>query len=154
MRPEEPQDPERAREDEPAADPVEGAARTVDGDFNGAPELAGVEASLEREAVDVVEAIEGEAAREREDRPRAAVLAEQLRERRQILRERMPEARAAGLGDVFEAAAEASAPDAGDAPLLADEQDLRERLAQVDEALQQLESSAVPTGRVAGSDAR
>jgi hypothetical protein len=113
---------------------------TVDGDFNGAPELAGIEASQDWEGVDVVHVMErGDAGSDREDRSLAAVLEERVAAQRGVLLARVAEAHAVGLGDLFGATLAATAPDTGEAPLVADTDVLRERLARIDAALERLE---------------
>jgi hypothetical protein len=126
------------------------AVETVDGDYNGAPELAGLDESRDWEAADVLDAMEGaEAGQQRDEPPLAVRLEEQVEERRLVLLERMAEAEAVGLGTIFAVAAAESAPDEGGAPLVADESVLRDRLTQIDRALELLESSPAPAERAA-----
>jgi|GEM_PF-77878 len=119
---------------------------TVDGDYNGAPELAGLDETRMWEAVDVLDAMQTRGAgREGETPSSAAVLEDLVAERRTVLAERIADAHAAGLGELFEAVLEDTGPEDGEGPLVADEDVLRERLARIDDALERLEVSVLPT---------
>lgn len=124
---------------------------TVDGDFNGAPELAGLDETRAWEG-DALEAMEGgDAAEFREGGGRTAeeVLADVVADRRQVLVERLDEARELDLGELFEAALEASDPEGGESPVIPDDDVLREQLAQIDAAIEELERrSAEDAGEV------
>ena len=71
-------------------------------------------------------------------------LLEELAERREILAERLDEARALGLGERFETALTVSDP--GERPVVPDPDELREELARIDAALEQLERRAIEGG--------
>jgi len=118
---------------------------TVDGDYNGAPELAGLDETRAWEG-DAVEAMEA-TSEEVRDEMRPGVedqLLEELAERREILAERLDEARALGLGERFETALAVSDP--GERPVVPDPDELREELARIDAALEQLERRAIEGG--------
>jgi len=120
------------------------ADETVDGDFNGAPELAGLEDTRNWEGSDALDAMRGaEAEAARENASAEEVLADVVEQRRQVLIERLDEARAFGLEEVFENAIRASEPDAGSHPVVRDEDQVREQLAQIDAAIEQLERRSV-----------
>jgi hypothetical protein len=125
------------------------AGETVDGDFNGAPELAGLEDTRNWEGTDALDAMHGaEAEAARENASAEEVLADVVEERRQVLIDRLDEARALGLEEVFENAIRATEPDAGNHPVVRDEDVIREQLAQIDAAIEQLErrSAEEPSG--------
>lgn len=127
-----------------AGDP-ERPGETVDGDFNGSPELAGVEASQDWEGADVVEMMERTTSTTaRDDQPQQDLLEEEVAARREVLLARTPDARALGLGELFERAAVLSASDQ-DGALVTDDRVLRERIAVLDAALSELEIAGVAT---------
>ena len=151
---------ESAQPEESADDPAESSAaiaaeswgevievaadETVDGDFNGAPELAGLEDTRNWEGSDALDAMRGaEAEAARENASAEEVLADVVAQRRQVLIGRLDEARAFGLEDVFENAIRATEPDAGSHPVVRDEDGVREELAQIDAAIEQLERRSV-----------
>ncbi|HEX2486905.1 MAG TPA: hypothetical protein VHQ66_16480 [Myxococcota bacterium] len=113
---------------------------TVDGDLNGAPELAGIEESRDWEAADAVDAMEIGAGDLASAASKTEVLERLVAERREVLIARTPEACALGLGALFEAVASATW-GSPDAPIAADDDVLRERLAQLETALAQLEGA-------------
>jgi hypothetical protein len=116
----------------------------VDGDFNGAPELEALEQSKQWEGVDLLDAMEGrEVEAVRETTAAEEVLAEAVAARRQVLLERLDEARELGLGAVFVAALAATEPTAGSTPVVRDDEVLHEQLEQIDAALEQLEERSV-----------
>jgi hypothetical protein len=125
-----------------------GELETVDGDLNGAPDLAGIEESAGWEAADAVDALEASDLPARDWRHSPAERLEQrVAERREVLLARRAEADEAGLGPLFEAVAAATGSEAGGAPLVADADSLRDRLAQLDSALGELEAAlASPDG--------
>lgn len=113
---------------------------TVDGDFNGAPELEALERSDAWEGVDTLDAMEGrEVETARETSAAKEVLAEAVAARREVLLERLDEARELGLGAAFEAALAATDPAAPNTPLVRDDEILYEQLDLIDDALEQLE---------------
>jgi hypothetical protein len=115
---------------------------TVDGDYNGAPELAAVESSLSWEGRDAVDAAERSAAGEPGRASAAAAgadLADQVAQRREMVRERLDEARALDAGNAFEAALASTTPDATGAPDALDEDVLRDQLRILDAAIELLE---------------
>lgn len=115
----------------------------VDGDFNGAPELEGIERTEKWEGVDALEGMEGlDAEMQRESSAPEEVLADAVAARRSVLVDRLDEARELGLGPVFEAAIAATEPTAGNTPTVLDEEVLRDQLASIDAALEQLESKS------------
>jgi hypothetical protein len=117
-----------------------GKEDTVDGDFNGAPELEALDRSDAWEGVDTLDAMEGREVEEmRETNTAEEVLAEAVAARRQVLLERLDEARELGLGAVFEAALAATEPTAPNTPVVRDDEVLHEQLDRIDDALEQLE---------------
>jgi hypothetical protein len=113
---------------------------SVDGDFNGAPELEALERTDAWEGVDMLDAMEGREVEEiRESTAAEEVLADAVAERRQVLVERLDEARELGLGAVFEAALAATESSAGNTPVVRDDEVLHQQLEQIDAALEQLE---------------
>ena len=115
---------------------------TVDGDFNGAPALAGVLDSERWEGSDALDAMQGVEpdARLATDEPLAEEMLEDLvADRRALLLERLDEARELGLGDLFAEVAEATDPAAGADPAVADADVLRERIQRIDAAIDELE---------------
>lgn len=133
----------RAEQTESSAIEIEVEVRTsvetVDDDFNGAPELEALEESQDWSGADALEGMEG-----REEPPNEAasatdVLADAVAARRTVLIERIDEARALGLGAVFEATLAATDRDGGSRPVVTDKQLLREDLILIDGALGQLE---------------
>jgi hypothetical protein len=119
---------------------------SVDGDFNGAPELASLDESKSWSGVDALEGMEGRD-RERPERATTAadVLAEAVAVRRAVLIDRLDEARALGLGSVFQAILTATDRSGGSGPVVTDTQVLRENLELIDGALGELErKSAAP----------
>jgi hypothetical protein len=142
--PEDPDDPAEASEAiaaESWGETVElRAGDSVDGDFNGAPELEALERSDELAGVDTLAAMEGrEVEAIRETSAAEEVLAEAVADRRQVLVERLDEARELGLGEVFEAALAATDPTAATLPEAPDDDALQQQLEQIDSALEQLE---------------
>jgi len=113
----------------------------VDGDFNGNPELEGLEQTERWEGVDVLQGMEGrEGEMPLESGAPEEVLAEAVAARRSVLADRVDEARELGLGSVFEAALAATDPAAGNTPPVVDDDVLRDQLAAIDAALEQLEA--------------
>jgi hypothetical protein len=113
---------------------------TVDGDFNGSPELAALEKTRNWDGADVLEGMQGrEADALRENKSAEEVLAEAVAARRQVVLERLDEARELGLGELFEAALKGTEPEAGDSPVVRDDDVLRDQLALIDSAIEQLE---------------
>jgi hypothetical protein len=113
---------------------------TVDGDFNGSPELAALEKTRNWDGADVLEGMQGrEADALRESTSAEEVLAEAVAARRQVVLERLDEARELGLGELFEAALKGTEPEAGDSPVVRDDDVLRHQLALIDSAIEQLE---------------
>jgi hypothetical protein len=113
---------------------------TVDGDFNGAPELEAIERTENWEGVDTLDAMEGREVEEiRESTAAEEVLADAVADRRQVLAERLDEARELGLGALFEAALAATEPTNASTPLVRDDEVLHQQLAQIDAALEALE---------------
>jgi hypothetical protein len=111
---------------------------SVDGDFNGAPELEAL--TEDPEGVDLLDAMEGrEVEALRESTVAEEVLADAVADRRQVLLERLDEARELGLGEVFEAALAATERAAATTPMVPDDDVLQQQLAQIDAALEQLE---------------
>lgn len=115
---------------------------TVDGDFNGAPALAGVLESERWEGSDVLDAMQGvdSDALLAADEPLAEEMLEDLvADRRTLLLERIDEARELGLGDLFDEVAAVTDPTAGADPAVADADVLRERIQRIDAAIDELE---------------
>jgi hypothetical protein len=120
----------------------------VDPDWNGAPELEGVE-ETEEWSGDVLEAMQGREAqeqREQDEPPTTELLAGLVAERRQVLIERAPEARALGVEALFNTALQASDPTSGETPVLPDEDALREQLSLLDDAMEELERLSTERG--------
>jgi hypothetical protein len=92
-----------------------------------------------------------EAGRDREARSYAATLEERVCERRQVLIQRMPQAQAAELDDLFMAVLVESAPGAGELLLVADQEELRVQLARIDAALERLHAAVCPARHPATS---
>jgi len=113
---------------------------TVDGDFNGAPQLEGLSEVSEggADALDAMEGPDAEAMRRRDVPVPEQRLADWVADRLEVLAERTDEARELGLGDLVDAVLAGSAQGSG-----VDE--LRELLARIDAALEQVE---VRTARV------
>ena len=115
---------------------------TVDGDFNGAPDLASVEESRVWEGRDAVDAAErteaGDPGRASEPSD-TADLADRVAQRREMVRARLDEARALGAGDAFEAALAATTPSATGAPDPLDPDVLLDQLRLLEGAIEQLE---------------
>lgn len=108
---------------------------TVDGDFNGAPQLEGLSEVSEDAGADALDAMEGpdaEAMRRRDVPVPEQQLADLVADRLEVLAERTDEARELGLGDLVDAVLAASAQGSG-----VDE--LRELLSRIDAALEQVE---------------
>jgi hypothetical protein len=115
---------------------------TVDGDFNGAPALAGVLDSEQWEGSDALDAMQGVEpdARLASDEPLAEEMLEDLvADRRTLLLERLDEARELGLGDLFDEVAAATDPTAGADPAIVDADVLRDRVQRIDAAIDELE---------------
>jgi hypothetical protein len=115
---------------------------TVDGDFNGAPALAGVLDSERWEGSDALDAMQGVEpdARLATDEPLAEEMLEDLvADRRTLLLERLDEARELGLGELFDEVVGATDPSAGADPAVADADVLRERIQRIDAAIDELE---------------
>lgn len=142
----------RDRGEETTPEPIDAASwgeiaevdpgETVDGDFNGAPELAGLEDTQRWEGSDVLDAMQGTEpdARLAADEPLAEEMLEDLvADRRALLLERLDEARELGLGALFEAVASATEPRGGSGPVVADADVLRGRLEQIDAAIEEIE---------------
>jgi hypothetical protein len=121
------------------ADPRE----TVDGDFNGAPQLASVEDSARWEGSDALDGMEGEAAEGQRlaDEPSIVEeLADRVAERRELLRDRLDEARERGLGAIVETALAATEPRASSAPVVLDDDVLRGHIRVLEHAIDALET--------------
>jgi hypothetical protein len=112
---------------------------TVDDDFNGAPELESLADSQEMSGADALEGMEGRNEAPHATANAADVLADAVAERRSVLIERIDEARALGLGAVFEATIAATDRDGDSRPVVTDKRLLREDLLLIDGALGQLE---------------
>jgi hypothetical protein len=127
-------------------DPVDATevplSESVDGDYNGAPELASVEASANWQGSDTVDAAERSALGDEhppEPESLAADLANIVTARRAAVCARLDEARAAGLEDTFASALAVSEPGAGGAPDPFDEDVLRDQIRLLDAAIAALE---------------
>jgi hypothetical protein len=142
----------RDRGEETTPEPIDAArwgeideidpGETVDGDFNGAPALAGVEETQRWEGSDVLDAMRGAEpdARLAADEPvPEEMLEDLLADRRALLLERLDEARELGLGGLFEEVAFATEPLGGSGPVVADADVLRGRLEQIDAAIEEIE---------------
>jgi hypothetical protein len=124
------------------------SGETVDGDFNGAPELAGLADTHRWEGGDALDAMQGAGPDARlagDEATSAEVLEDLVADRRSMLIERLDEARELGLGELFEAVAAATEPRSGSGALVVDDDELRGRLAQIDAAIEEIEL------RIAGS---
>jgi hypothetical protein len=122
---------------------------TVDGDFNGAPALAGIVESEQWEGSDALDAMQGiePDVRLEGDEPLPEEMLEDLvADRRALLLERADEARELGLGDLFDEVAAATAPTAGGSPSVADADLLREQIERIDAAIDELERRAEDAG--------
>lgn len=114
---------------------------SVDGDFNGAPELESLDRTERWQGVDALEGMAGrDAELPSESSAPEEVLAEVVAARRSVLVERLDDAREVGLGPVFEAAIAVTAPVAGNTPIVVDDEVLRDQLAAIDAALEELEA--------------
>jgi hypothetical protein len=152
----EPEDPDDPTETSAAIDAeswgeiVEVAAGdTVDGDFNGAPELAGIEHARARDGADVLDVMEGRDARAQRDdeAPSGEERIEDLiADRRQVLIERLDEARELDLGSLFESVIAASARKSGEMPIVSDPDALRACLARLEDAIEELETRSAGSG--------
>lgn len=135
--------PDPIDSDEELGDVVELArSGTVDGDFNGAPDLASVEESRVWEGRDAVDAAERAEAGEpgcANEPADTADLADRVAQRREMVRVRLDEARALGAGDAFEAALAATTPSASGAPDPLDPDVLLDQLHMLDDAIELLE---------------
>jgi hypothetical protein len=117
---------------------------TVDPDWNGAPELEGLDETRKWDG-DVVDAMVGpdaDAQRASDTPTTEQALEEVLLDRLRIAVERLDEARAAGLGPLFEAAIHDAEPGAGERPVSGDDEMLIRQIARLDTALEQLESQS------------
>ncbi len=115
---------------------------SVDGDYNGAPELASVEESAAWQGSDTVDAAERSAQGDEhppEPDSVAADLANRVAERRETVRARLDEARELGLAELFVSALAVSQPGAGGAPDPYDEDVLRDQIRLLDAAVAALE---------------
>jgi hypothetical protein len=115
---------------------------TVDGDFNGAPDLASVEESRAWEGRDTVDAAERTEAGDpgcASEPSDTADLADRVAQRREMVRDRLDEARMLGVGDAFETALAATTPGASGAPDPLDPEVLLDQLRLLDAAIEQLE---------------
>ena len=113
---------------------------SVDGDFNGQPELESLADTEEWEGVDALQGMEGrERELQRENSSAEEVLAEAVAARRSVLVERLDEASELGLAAVFEATIAATEPSAGASPVVLDEETLRDHLTLIDAAIDELE---------------
>jgi hypothetical protein len=115
---------------------------SVDGDFNGAPELAGLVETQSWEGSDALDAMQGrgpDALLARAEALPEEILEDVVADRRALLIERLDEARELGLDGVFESVAEATEPRAGSGPLVADRDELVGRLEQIDAAIEEIE---------------
>jgi hypothetical protein len=113
----------------------------VDGDFNGAPELAALEETRKGEGADALDEMEGADARAlRElDFPNSEETLEDLvAARSEVLAGRLEEARELGLEALVQEALASSRPAPGD-PVVSDDDVLRGQLARLDEAIEELE---------------
>jgi hypothetical protein len=113
----------------------------VDGDFNGAPELAALEETREGDGADALDEMEGadaRALRESEFPNKAETLEDLVAARSQVLAGRLEEARELGIEELVQEALAGSRPAGGD-PVVSDDGVLREQLARLDEAIEVLE---------------
>jgi hypothetical protein len=118
------------------------AGGSVDGDFNGAPELAGLAETQSWEGSDALDAMQGrepDALLASDEALPEEILEDVVADRRALLLERLDEARELGLEGVFESVAEATEPRAGTGPLVADRDELVGRLQQIDAAIEEIE---------------
>jgi hypothetical protein len=116
---------------------------TVDGDFNGNPELESLADTAEWEGVDALQGMKGrEQELPRESRSATEVLADAVADRRRVLIERLDDARELGVGPVFEAVIASTDPSSGSRPIVSDDEVLRDQLELIDAALAQLEGKA------------
>jgi hypothetical protein len=116
--------------------------QSVDGDYNGAPELASLNESRSWQGTDAVDAAERSAlgdAHRPESESVAAGLANLVAERRETVLARLDEARAAGLEESFVSALAVTQPGGGSAPGPFDEDTLREQISVLDAAIAALE---------------
>jgi hypothetical protein len=117
------------------------AGDDVDGDFNGAPELAALADTRKGEGADALDEMEGTDARSLRERdvPNSEETLEDLvAARAQMLAERLQEARELGLDGLVQEALAGSRPAPGD-PVVSDDDVLRDRLALLDAAIEELE---------------
>jgi hypothetical protein len=115
---------------------------TVDGDFNGSPELEGLANTRSWEggdALDAMQGIEPDALLARDEALPEEMLEDLVADRRALLIERLDEARELGLGDLARAVAEATDPAAGGGPTVVDRDELAGRLEQIDAAIEEIE---------------
>jgi hypothetical protein len=120
-----------------------GRDESVDGDFNGNPQLEGLDQTDQWVGVDALHGMIGrDAELQTESSGPKEVLAEAIAARRSVLEERLDEARELGLGHVFEAALAATDLGTGNAPIVVEDDALREHLAMIDAALEQLEAKS------------
>jgi hypothetical protein len=118
------------------------AGGSVDGDFNGAPELAGLAETQSWEGSDALDAMQGagaDALLASDEALPEEILEDVVADRRALLVERLDEARELGLEGVFESVAEATEPRGGSGPLVVDRDELVGRLEQIDAAIAEIE---------------
>jgi hypothetical protein len=118
---------------------------TVDGDYNGAPELEALEENVAWEGSDALDGMEGSASEQirLEDEPSVEEdLADRVAERREMLSARLDEARALGLEVIVETALAATDPASGGAPVVLDDDVLRDRIRVLEAATDELERAA------------
>jgi hypothetical protein len=125
------------------------AGETVDQDWNGAPELQGIDEtrSWDGDVVDAMVGPDADAQRASDTPTSEQTLEDMLFERLRVAVERLDDARAAGLGPLFEAAIHDADP-GGERPVAGDDEMLGRLLARLDSALEQLETQ---TERSSGS---
>jgi hypothetical protein len=117
------------------------AGDDVDGDFNGAPELAALADTRKGEGADSLDEMEGREARSLRERdvPNSEETLEDLvAARSQMLAERLEEARELGIEALVQEALAGSRPAPGD-PVVSDDDLLRGQLARLDVAIEELE---------------
>jgi hypothetical protein len=118
---------------------------TVDGDFNGSPELEAFEENVAWEGSDALDGMEGSASEQVRlgDEPTIEeTLADRVAERRELLSARIDEARTLGVDATVEAALAATNPAAGGAPVVLDDDILRDRIRVLEAAIDDLERAA------------
>jgi hypothetical protein len=112
----------------------------VDGDFNGSPERESLDRTQRWAGVDALQGMVGaESELPRESRTPAEVLADAIADRRSVLAARLDDARELGIGTIVESALASTEPAASHSSVTSDEDELRDQLALLDGALEELE---------------